>query len=507
METKSPQSPGSKDRSAALQLRIRELELARAEIDLSLKRARRELGELNNLKTPVYSLPNEVLALIFEAGHYSEPHIGKYPARVDETQVTRRWREIALSDARLWTHIYMENGHKLHLERAAEYLRRSKAAPLKVIIEIGGRTKDEEEVRAMYNLVGPYLRRWESFYVKSDWAKGLSVFLQDLHSNTIPALLRTLEVYHREHRSALSMDWSGKLFSAAPLLSSVALRGVTLEHLQLPLQSVKTLHLESRYHPEDMISRRLFCDVLKNSSALTSLTLGGDVIDETFADTTVDLPSLRSLQLRAAEVGLTIPATLIAIRAPILETIVLETVIEEDLQPFFGYLEGSTTTKFPLLRSLTLCQDDDHNFTTATWMQIMRAFPTITDFIFSYHSLEDFLLTLQSSIHPSEKVSDADSALWPALQSLTLSDFKLSAGADVRPVHLLSAIKKRIEMGSPISHLRLSRPIIRQLDNLNHWVPLCMLVPQTHQFTLYPKDSLQLITWRSGISKKDPKPM
>jgi len=157
-----------------------------------------------------------------------------------------------------------------------------------------------------------------------------------------------------------------------------------------------------------------------------------------------------------------------------------------------------------LLRSLTLCQDDDHNFTTATWMQIMRAFPTITDFVFSYHSLEDFLLTLQNSIRPSDRVPGIGSTVWPALQTLTLSDFKLSAGADVRPIHLLSTIEKRIEIGHPISRLRLTKSITRQLKTLNHWDPLCKLVPQTEQFTLYPKDSLQLITWRSGISGKDP---
>lgn len=437
------------DRSASLQLRIRELELARAEIDISLQRALSELGELNNLNTPIYSLPNEVLGLIFESGRPLELQRGQHPAPVYEAQVTRHWREVALSNASLWTHIYIGNGVRSHLdlERAAAYLRRSKAAPLKVVIEINGHTKDEGVISAICALVGPCFNRWHSCYVKSDWAKGLSMLFQSLSTNTkIPIHLRTLEVHHMEHLASISV-----------------------------------------------ISRELLCDVLKNSSTLTSLTLTGDVIDDTLADTTVHLPSLRTLRLRAAEMGLTIPATLIAIRAPALQILVLESVIQDDLQPFFGSLGDHVETKFPALCSLTICQDDEPNFSVTTWHQLMLAFPTITDFVLSYHSLDEFFMALQPPPTPTTH-AEMEPTPWSKLQVLTLSDQKLSAGADVRPVDLLSTIQKRNAKGYPLSKLRLSKPIIRQLKSLNHWEPLGKQVAKVEQFKLCHKDSEYLIT-------------
>jgi hypothetical protein len=55
---------------AVLQRKIDELETARAEIDLSLAHARSDYGQITNRKTPVYSLPNEILAIIFDAGYH-----------------------------------------------------------------------------------------------------------------------------------------------------------------------------------------------------------------------------------------------------------------------------------------------------------------------------------------------------------------------------------------------------------------------------------------------------
>lgn len=53
---------------ALLQRRIDELQSARAEIDLSLDHALSEYGRIANQMAPVYSLPDEILAMIFEAG-------------------------------------------------------------------------------------------------------------------------------------------------------------------------------------------------------------------------------------------------------------------------------------------------------------------------------------------------------------------------------------------------------------------------------------------------------
>jgi hypothetical protein len=51
-----------------LQRQIDELVVSRAAIDISLIFARSELGQIRNRRTPVYSLPDEILAMIFDTG-------------------------------------------------------------------------------------------------------------------------------------------------------------------------------------------------------------------------------------------------------------------------------------------------------------------------------------------------------------------------------------------------------------------------------------------------------
>lgn len=129
----------------------------------------------------------------------------------------------------------------------------------------------------------------------------------------------------------------------------------------------------------------------------------------------------------------------------------------------------------------------------------MHALPTITEFALSYHTLDDFFLALQDTGPASDPAVGVPR--WPDLHTLTLSDHGLSAGADIRPWHLLSTVEKRIEMGHPLRKLRLSKSIIQQVKNMNtktHWNDLCERLT-VELFSLYPKRAEELIIWHSGL--------
>jgi hypothetical protein len=70
-----------------LQHKIDELVIARAAIDMSLTLARSELGQFRNRRTPVYSLPDEILAVIFDTGsHLQGVELTSFPVIISHVK-------------------------------------------------------------------------------------------------------------------------------------------------------------------------------------------------------------------------------------------------------------------------------------------------------------------------------------------------------------------------------------------------------------------------------------
>src|ERR1700676_2535450 len=89
-----------------LQSRIDNLEAQERDIRTSLRAARDEQAYIINTMSPVDSLPNEILAMIFEVGYNADTSfISKPVFEVTISHVIRRWRDIALNMVSLWTHI------------------------------------------------------------------------------------------------------------------------------------------------------------------------------------------------------------------------------------------------------------------------------------------------------------------------------------------------------------------------------------------------------------------
>jgi hypothetical protein len=391
----------------------------------------------------------------------------------------------------MWTNIYIQAGKPSHVARAATYLIRSKASPLTIILNFDKQSANHADIQSACEIINPHVDRWQELYIESDWRQGLFRCIQSIPNITAP-FLRHIEIDLKvngddvEHNIVPNRTFA----MGAPRLTSIRLKGVGLQCFLPPLASTKILHIDEPLFPMTTTCEE-FCSMLGRSSALTHMVIGGDVIENWMPNVTLDLPSLRFLAIRVYDAP-TIPALLIAISAPKLESMVLESVIEPDLAPLFRTLHTAARPKYPLLRSLTLCEEQAHGFTPSTWSQLMQAFPTITHFTLSYHTIDEFFLALQQTDPNSSTVIPP----WPDLNTLTLSDYNLSAGADVRPTLLPPTILARIAIGHPIQKLRLSKSILRHLRSRKQLVGLRGQVA-VEQFLLYP-DSDNLITWRSG---------
>ncbi|KIM80074.1 hypothetical protein PILCRDRAFT_543751 [Piloderma croceum F 1598] len=277
-----------------------------------------------------------------------------------------------------------------------------------------------------------------------------------------PLFCSTLK-YIEHHRLRTSTSVTKYHVKGAPSLKSIYLDGVSFRHFQPPLAvaATKTLHTEN--HPFQVATTcEKFCSVLSPSLALTRLTISGSVFGTFWTpDGTLELPSLRFLTIRAQGSLSIIPALPLAICAPNLESMRLETVVNADLEPFFQIVDVSATQKYCSLRSLTIYDSDQNGFTRSEWRDLMHAFPTITHFTLSYRSLGEFLLSLQS--RHRVPTSSAMITPWPNLHTLALNDNTLSVGADIGLYLLHQAVLARTVLGHPIRTISLSDLIIDQL--------------------------------------------
>ena len=84
-----------------------------------------EYAHVQNTLAPISSLPSELLSAIFEAGYFLPPspaiNNSALPFETTVSQVTARWRDVALSTPKLWTRIYIPM-HGDHLDKTETYL-------------------------------------------------------------------------------------------------------------------------------------------------------------------------------------------------------------------------------------------------------------------------------------------------------------------------------------------------------------------------------------------------
>ena len=104
------------------------------ELEIQIKATRRELNSLHNLDAPTSSFPDEVLAMVFEAGiHPKKGYTCRFGPLV--SHVTRRWRTVALATPRLWSTIrWRQPCTPQETDRVTTFLSRSRASPVEIYL-------------------------------------------------------------------------------------------------------------------------------------------------------------------------------------------------------------------------------------------------------------------------------------------------------------------------------------------------------------------------------------
>jgi len=389
------------------------------------------------------------------------------------SQVSSRWRAVALGTPQLWTRIHIDVRRHGSSQMVSHYLRRSGALPLDLSIHHSVQQASIAETAYIFHAIGLHIDRWRNLQITCSLRIFLRQFIQSIPLSPAP-LLQTLQISLGEGNIYDKDDTLYNIFKrGAPSLKSVRLRGVGLQCLQ-SLNSVTSLHLHDTGSMR--ITSPLFSAILHGLPALTHLVLSGNIILDRALNVKVDLPALLSLCVRPPDWSSDHFAYLLnMISAPVLETLLLEQTTVGEIKELARLAFGAPN--FPSLRSLTLLPSG--KFTLPTWQTLSHMFPAVTHISLADPTTREFLDALSGK----EVKMSLSAPLWPYLHTLTLIR-RIGVCLDFDQTALYTATSSRIASNMPISRLQFPKLMIDHFkpDDLHR---LQQLV-DVEEVTVYP---------------------
>ncbi|KAF7970154.1 hypothetical protein HWV62_24852 [Athelia sp. TMB] len=285
----------------------RKLVLQLEELDEQAKIMQHEFNVLHNLDALTSNLPDEALAMIFEAGalpgstHW--PHFG-----VVVSHVSSRWRRVALSTARLWTEIVWRASDSLVWRskqteqslkaRAIAFLERSRFAPLDITIlqyRLEGFSPD------FLQLLNDHIGRYRNLCIKDVQQSGLVKVVESL-SNTA-SLLSSIDLSSENMEFDIDIQLPLLFPSGAPCLKTVQLHNIDSDFIQLSLPafgSVASLRLTGLAVEDTLEGYEAFRNALMALQSLHHLELQLEYyLDDDISDLPVVLPTVQFMRLQA----------------------------------------------------------------------------------------------------------------------------------------------------------------------------------------------------------------
>ena len=266
-----------------------------------------------NALQPISSLPPEIFAAIFSSLCLPGiPSLGGKPyrnvARLRISHVCHQWREIALNQPLLWSHI---NFDTVSLAGATEILTRAKSVPLYLEAMVSGR-HDDHRLGQFLSQVQAYLPRIRHLSMSTN-----SDFISTIYgglANTLVSPALTLEYLslsfgenrrmEDQHPSISASQVCHTLFGGStPRLSRLKLRNCNISWNSLLFKGLKHLEIITPYEV-GRPTLAVWLDSLGEIPQLRTLTLhSASPVASHFpfdVERTVTLPSLTHLDISAS---------------------------------------------------------------------------------------------------------------------------------------------------------------------------------------------------------------
>jgi len=438
----TPQDTGVQQRLVHLRATIDQLEITEDHLELQLAevRARKygfrvEYAELTNSNAAIACLHDEVLAEIFR--HLDGGWRDGLPLLVRASQVTRRWRTVALSVPSLWNIIELRptsHSQRYQTELIKEYLARSGVGLLDIYIYMC----ENQDVGPVVDLLVPQINRWQRLVVESADEPAVQAFVRSLRNLSAPCLER-LEIdldIDEEQNQFLWRGESRTLGGGVPSLYYLGTRGINMQRWLPPLGGVKSVYIADCYSAT-LLSYSRFREILTALTSLTHLEVEGMVNCSEEDDVgLIEMPFLLSLCVLPPDYVNPVPYMrniFTAISAPSLRTLCLRKVYGQQFRVFLETFRSASW--HPVLETLILESVTGLEHLTPTFA---LSSPTITHLSLKFITNPKPILKLLTG-HNLDP-------LWPRLQTLT-----------VGPVDnglLRSLMTARISAGRPLVKLR-----------------------------------------------------
>ncbi|KAF8894107.1 hypothetical protein BD779DRAFT_1641617 [Infundibulicybe gibba] len=454
-----------------------------AAVEANLCSAEVERAKILNYHAPIFSIPTELFSMIIQAGQSdgegdTAQTKSRLPFEVLATHICSRLRQVVIGTRTLWSFIHVAPGQSM--ERLRTYLMRSEGSPLDVRVELRRGLCQSKVPMDIIDMVLDRSRSWRRFtfetsqeevqhpivgrlcHLDAPFLEYISLCVSGLNQLN-PASFHSS--YHDHHPRIL--------LNGTPNLSFIRLRGIAMYLFRPQLTSVKTLHIDqTRSLP---LPHHVFVHVLTASPHLTHLSIFGDVMGPAGWAThnpqdSIYLPSLRSLRVCGVREN-SYSGLLLAVNAPLLESLVLKGVHEHDLD---SLCISSDATKFSCLQSLTFC---DFELSQIAYMRLFSLLPMVVTFetFFASPSTPTIFQLLGNLDQGAGYMGNH--IPWPRLRNITCL---LDPGDQML---IEKTVKSRRDHGCPLSRLRFgtvdisasakfqlgSDIIIEEFGNIDQW--------------------------------------
>ncbi|KAJ6590983.1 hypothetical protein DFH09DRAFT_1138241 [Mycena vulgaris] len=463
-----------------LEEEFRELTLKEAEIFGQLtevrtakQRVRRLVAEKKNRHAPIFTLPDELLVCIVQAGQQSTDFDSAL-IEVLASHVSQRFRRAVIGAASLWSSIELRWGVKSDEARFAAYLERSRACTLSVACNYGSYGGKEEcdydAVHSELPRVSQHISRIRRLVLHCG---GMGMSFDDAVTHFRDLQAPCLE-YFEICALASELDEANyeQVFAGgAPRLTTLKLINVVPDPWNPWVLSLTSLDLRGMH--DGTLATYMLPKILSSCVQLTDITLDTSTYfvasDASLYVSDISLPSLRSLQalcLNSDQSDALITGVVARLHAPALETLQFSGVHGAQISAFFSLLPPS---KFPTLRFLTFANSNvpckAGQLSERVLPGALLHFPalaslTIVNVCHVTQLLEDLLATpkddgclsaLRTLTLRHKDADDFGISSWPKLQYVSLE--QADAHDPLRALRTLVAARRETH---PL-HLRLPR--------------------------------------------------
>ena len=345
-------------------------------------RLQRQRNSFTHQRASISSLSNALLGAVFEYSYLSPPSLRtRLPIEIVLSHVNRRLRDVAVNTGSLW--IRIEVFFRTPFNKVISYLQRSGSSPFDLFFDIDMDISPSQwdpyshmYTVAEWDTIMSYMSRCRNFSLRCNEPDIVDDIIISLHTTNAP-VLRSLEIECNHRTYELYREPCRKIIDGgAPALTVVRFDGWALHQCLPPLTGVTSLTL---LQATWRIQWSDFRDILCGCLALTHLVIGAIVEDITNDFESIILPSLQSLHIFVSNYdGIShVGRVLFGVSAPVLETLVIRDVTEQDLVEF-SQLQNSN--RFPHLRHLSVSPWPRVEISEEAWSLCCSVFPHIVRF-------------------------------------------------------------------------------------------------------------------------------